>query len=87
MEEHFRREDESNKILEKTGDRRELGDLVSDIHNLVLNIYNSKKGVRLPVLPLKGTASAIRTGINSILDFYFKIFVFKKSDHLHLKTF
>ncbi|WP_025177562.1 ATP-binding protein [Leptospira interrogans] len=72
MEEHFRREDESNRILERTGDRRELGDLVSDIHNLVLNIYNSKKGVRLPILPLKGTASAIRTGINSILDFLFQ---------------
>ncbi|MBW9233163.1 ABC transporter substrate-binding protein [Leptospira santarosai] len=72
MEEQFSREDESNRLLEMTGDRRELGDLVSDIHNLVLNIYNSKKGVRLPVLPLKGTASAIRTGINSILDFLFQ---------------
>ncbi|MBE8355680.1 sensor histidine kinase, partial [Leptospira interrogans serovar Pomona] len=61
MEEQFNREDESNRLLEITGDRRELGDLVSDVHNLVLNIYNSKKGVRLPVLPLKGTASAIRT--------------------------
>lgn len=72
MEEQFNREDESNRLLEITGDRRELGDLVSDVHNLVLNIYNSKKGVRLPVLPLKGTASAIRTGINSILDFLFQ---------------
>lgn len=72
MEEQFNREDESNRLLEMTGDRRELGDLVSDVHNLVLNIYNSKKGVRLPVLPLKGTASAIRTGINSILDFLFQ---------------
>lgn len=72
MEEQFSREDESNRLLEMTGDRRELGDLVSDIHNLVLNIYNSKKGVRLPVLPLKGTASAIRIGINSILDFLFQ---------------
>ncbi len=72
MEEQFNREDESNRLLEMTGDRRELGDLVSDVHNLVLNIYNSKKGVRLPVLPLKGTASAIRAGINSILDFLFQ---------------
>lgn len=72
MEEQFNREDESNRLLEITGDRRELGDLVSDVHNLVLNIYNSKKGVRLPVLPLKGTAPAIRTGINSILDFLFQ---------------
>lgn len=72
MEEQFNREDESNRLLEMTGDRRELGDLVSDVHNLVLNIYNSKKGVRLPVLPLKGTASTIRTGINSILDFLFQ---------------
>ncbi|WP_165783352.1 ATP-binding protein [Leptospira barantonii] len=72
VEEHFRRKDESNRLLEKAGDRRELGDLVSDLQNLVLNIYNSKKGVRLSVSPLKGTASAIRTGINSILDFLFQ---------------
>ncbi|EMY78720.1 NMT1/THI5-like protein [Leptospira weilii serovar Ranarum str. ICFT] len=72
MEEQFRREDESNRLLENTGDRRELGDLVSDVHNLVLNVYNSKKSVRLSALPLKGTASAIRIGINSILDFLFQ---------------
>ncbi|AYV58067.1 sensor histidine kinase [Leptospira kmetyi] len=72
MEEQFSHKDESSRLLEKAGDRRELGDLVSDLQNLVLNIYNSKKGVRLSVSPLKGTASAIRTGINSILDFLFQ---------------
>lgn len=72
MEEQFSRKDESTRLLEKAGDRRELGDLVSDLQNLVLNIYNSKKGVRLSVSPLKGTASAIRTGVNSILDFLFQ---------------
>ncbi|MBW0435093.1 ABC transporter substrate-binding protein [Leptospira yasudae] len=72
MEEQFSRKDESSKLLQQAGDRRELGDLVSDLQNLVLNIYNSKKGVRLPILPLKGTASAIRSGVNSILDFLFQ---------------
>lgn len=72
MEGQFSSKDESSRLLQRAGERRELGDLVSDLQNLVLNIYNSKKMVRMPVLPLRGTASAIRTGINSILDFLFQ---------------
>ncbi|PJZ52924.1 ATP-binding protein [Leptospira adleri] len=72
MEEQFSNKNESSLLLRKAGDRRELGDLVTDLQNLVLNIYNSKKTARMPILPLKGTASAIRTGINSILDYLFQ---------------
>ncbi|WP_156781959.1 ATP-binding protein [Leptospira tipperaryensis] len=72
MEEQFNSKNESSLLLQKAGERRELGDLVTDLQNLVLNIYNSKKTARMPILPLKGTASAIRTGINSILDYLFQ---------------
>ncbi|MBM9577992.1 ABC transporter substrate-binding protein [Leptospira sp. 201903070] len=72
MEEQFSNKNESSLLLRKAGERRELGDLVTDLQNLVLNIYYSKKTARMPILPLKGTASAIRTGINSMLDYLFQ---------------
>ncbi|MDV6236340.1 ATP-binding protein [Leptospira ellisii] len=78
MEEQFASKDESAKLLQKAGERKEMGDLVSDLQNLLLNIYNSKKTLRLGSLPLKGNASAIRSGVNAILDYLFQEIRYKE---------